>query len=388
MQILIELVAGLGAAVWVGLWAFPGQPWRARPRLEADSEMAGADLSDITAVIPARDEAPYIGTALASLAAQGEGLAIVVVDDHSRDGTAEAARAAGEAELAVVPGEPLPEGWSGKVWALEQGRARTWGRYLLLMDADIEMAPGMLAVLRDRLEHEGAGLVSLMAALRTEGKWERLLILPFLFFFRVLYPFDRVSRRDSRVAAAAGGCLLLDRQALEDAGGFAPLRSAVIDDCALARRIKDQGYPLWLGLTRSVRSLRPYQRLGEVWAMVARTAFTQLGYSAALLGLATLAMAAVFWGPSLGLVWGVFGGQFTWAIGGALGILAMAAVYSPTLAFYGRSRWWSLTLPLAGTLFLAMTWTSAWRYWRGVRSRWKGRTYGRSVTGPSAEGDR
>ncbi|MFB6260033.1 MAG: glycosyltransferase, partial [Thiohalorhabdaceae bacterium] len=137
---------------------------------------------------------PYIGTAVASLAAQGEGLAIVVVDDHSRDGTAEAARGVGAAGVTVVPGEPLPEGWLGKVWALEQGRSRARRPYMLLMDADIAMAPGTLAALRDRLEGEGAGLVSLMAALRTEGKWERLLIPAFLFFFRVLYPFGRVNR--------------------------------------------------------------------------------------------------------------------------------------------------------------------------------------------------
>lgn len=386
MQVVIELAIGFGAALWVGLLAFPGQPWRARPRLEAEPKKGDqADLSDVTAVIPARDEAPYIGRAVASLAAQGEGLAIVVVDDHSRDGTADVAQRA--ADLTVVSGEPLPEGWLGKVWALEQGRARTRRPYLLLMDADIEMAPGTLAALRDRLKHEGAGLVSLMAALRTEGRWERLLIPAFLFFFRVLYPFDRVNRTGSRMAAAAGGCILLDRQALEDAGGFAPLRNAVIDDCALARRIKDRGYPLWLGVTRSVRSLRPYRRLGEVWAMVERTAFTQLGYSASLLGVATLAMAAAFWGPVLGLAWGAIWGQVTLAALGGLGVLAMAFTYSPTLAFYGRSRWWALSLPLAGTLFLAMTWTSAWRYWRGVRSRWKGRSYGRRGAAPSSEGD-
>lgn len=387
MQVAIELVIGFGAALWVGLLAFPGHPWRPRPRLEAEPEGGQADLSDVTAVIPARDEAPYIGRAVTSLAAQGEGLAIVVVDDHSRDGTAEAAQKTGAADLSVVPGEPLPEGWLGKVWALEQGRARTRRPYLLLMDADIEMAPGTLAALRSRLEHEGAGLVSLMAALRIEGRWERLLIPAFLFFFRVLYPFDRVNRRDSRVAAAAGGCILLDRQALKEAGGFAPLRSAVIDDCALARRIKDRGYPLWLGLTRSVRSLRPYRRLSEVWAMVERTAFTQLGYSVALLGIATLAMAAAFWGPALGLAWGAIRGQVAPAALGGLGALAMAIAYSPTLAFYGRSRWWALSLPLAGTLFLAMTWTSAWRYGRGVRSRWKGRSYGRAGAAPSSKGD-
>jgi len=376
------LFAALAAGLWLVVLGLPGRPWGTRERLEARRPSDSRDLSDVTAVIPARDEAPYIGRAVASLTRQGEGLSVVVVDDGSRDGTAETAGSAGGEAVTVVPGKPLPDGWLGKVWALEQGVSRVATPYVLLMDADIEMDPGTVAALRDRLEEKGAGLVSLMAVLRTEGSWGKLLIPPFIFFFKLLYPFARVNRPDSRVAAAAGGCVFLDRRALAESGGLAPMAGAVIDDCTLARRVKATGRPIWLGLTRSVRSLRPYRRLGDIWGMVERTAFTQLGYSTALLGLTTLAMVLAFWVPPLALVMGPGG----WAgLLGAAAWGAMALAYAPTLGFYGQSRWWSLSLPLAGTLYLAMTWASAWRYWRGVRSRWKGRSYGRPGAASSAE---
>ncbi|MFP4615768.1 MAG: glycosyltransferase [Thiohalorhabdus sp.] len=369
---LFWLAAG-GAAIWIGVLVLPGRPWSTRERLDPAPGTGAADLRDVTAVIPARDEAACIGRTVRALARQGRGLRILVVDDGSTDGTAAEARAAGGEGVTVLHGEPLPAGWQGKVWALEQGLRRVATPYVLFLDGDIELAPGTLAALRDKLRAEGRSLVSLMAALRMETAWERLLLPAFVFFFKLLYPFARINRPDRRASGAAGGCVLLEAQALERAGGPAAIRDAVIDDCALARRIKRAGGSVWLGLTRSARSLRAYRSLGEIHGMVARTAFTQLRYSAALLAAATALMVLAFWGPLLGLAAGGLSGR----LAGGLGLAAMAAAYAPTLRFYGLSALRGLALPLAGTLFLAMTWSSAWRYWRGVRTRWKGRTYAR-----------
>lgn len=375
METLITAVGLAGAGLWLAVLVLPGRPWGTREHLEAPDRPGGARLGDVTAVIPARDEAETIAGAVRSLRAQGEGLRIVVIDDGSTDGTGELARQAGGEDVEVVRVESLPEGWQGKLWALEQGTKRVRTRYLLLMDADIELAPGLLPALREKLREGGYGLVSLMAELRMVAFWERLLLPAFVFFFKLLYPFDRVARPDSRMAAAAGGCILMKTQALRAIGGFGALQGAIIDDCTLAKRIKERGYGLWLGLTRSARSRRTYPGLSGIWAMVTRTAFSQLHYSAALLVAGSVLMAVAFWGPLLDLPAGT-GGQ---RAAGAVGLAAMALAYAPTLRFYGFRSWRALALPLAGTLFLAMTWASAWRYVRGVRSRWKGRTYGRGM---------
>ncbi|MFA9460134.1 glycosyltransferase [Thiohalorhabdus sp. Cl-TMA] len=384
MEWLVWLLSASGAAVWGTVLLHPARPWGVRERLEAPNDPESAELGDVTAVIPARDEAACIGRTLRALERQGTGLRILVVDDGSRDGTARAARQAASGNVEVVPAGPLPAGWQGKLWALEQGVRRAGTPYLLFLDADIELAPGLLPALRTKLRVEHRCLVSLMATLRMENGWERLLLPAFVFFFKLLYPFALVNRRRSRMAGAAGGCMLLDAEALGKSGGLEAIRNVVIDDCTLARHVQEGGGTLWLGLSRSVRSRRSYRRLADIRDMVARTAFSQLRYSAALLVVASLVLVAVCWGPLLGLAAGSGpGGRLL----GVLGLLAMVGTYFPTLRFYGFRGLRALTLPLAGTLFLTTTWASAWRYWRGIRTRWKGRTYGREAVGKSESGE-
>jgi len=371
-----ELVV-IAPLIWLGVLALPWAPWRTREWLASDRTAPPPDLSDTTAVVPARDEAATIETVLRAVVAQGPGLRVVVVDDRSGDGTAAAARRVAAPGLEVVDGCPLPRGWTGKLWALEQGRRRVTTRWTLLMDADVVLAPGALAALRARLHREGARLGSLMVELAMVGFWERLLLPPFVYFFRLLYPFHLANTPASRVAAAAGGCILVETRVLEEIGGFHALRDALIDDCTLARRVKSRGHRTWIGLTRSARSLRRYPDLGSIWGMVARTAYTQLRYSPVLLVVCTVALAAAFWLPVLGLFAPLLLAR--WLAAAAL--VAMVVSYLPTLRYYGLPGLWALTLPVAGTLFLAMTWTSAVRYWRGTRSRWKGRTYAREESG-------
>lgn len=358
------------ALAWGVLLFLPWSPWRVREVLDVGEPVA-ADLSDLTVVIPARDEAEVIGTTLAALRRQGSGLRVVVVDDGSKDATAEIARRVPGLNLVVLRNDFLPPGWSGKLWALEQGVACVETPYVALLDADILLRPGVLAALRSKMRQEGIQFISLMAALRMENFWEKLLLPAFVYFFKMLYPFALANSPNRRFAAAAGGCIVLETEWLRRIGGFAAIRGALIDDCSLARTVKRAGAKTWIGLSRAVLSLRPYRSLGDIWDMVARTAFTQLRYSAAWLAFCTVTMLVLFWLP-----WVALGtGNFERMMVGFATLLLMAFSYLPTLRFYRRSPAWVLLLPIIAALYLAMTWSSAWHYVRGERSRWKGRIY-------------
>jgi hopene-associated glycosyltransferase HpnB len=365
-------VTAPGALIWVAILLLPFRPWSTRERLEArGSGATGVDLGEVTALIPARDEAATISRTLQGLARQGAGLRVIVIDDRSTDGTAGAARSCGLEHLEVVAGRELPAGWSGKMWALEQGLAEVRSPYTLLLDADIELEPGILPVMLHRLRGGRLHMLSLMATLSMTGFWEKLLLPAFIYFFKLLYPFRLANSPRSGVAAAAGGCVLVSTEALHAVDAFASLKDELIDDCALAARLKGAGFTTWIGLSRSVRSHRPYRSLGSVWEMVARTAYTQLRTSPALLAGCVLALSWAFWLPLVGL-------GAPAAATRALAVTALAAMivtYLPTLRYYRLSPLWALLLPAAGILYLAMTVDSARRFTAGVRSRWKGRTY-------------
>jgi hopene-associated glycosyltransferase HpnB len=364
------VLISFSVVIWWGILLSPWRPWITRERLDASEEAPPDNRDDLTVLVPARDEADVLPQTLAGVARQGGSVRVLVIDDQSRDATAAVAIAAG-AEL--LAGAPLPDGRTGKLWALEQGRRQAQTGWLLLLDADIELQPGVLAALRSLVQRDRRQFVSVMARLRMESAWERLLMPAFIYFFKLLYPFSLANSRRQWIAAAAGGCVLVEARVLEELGGFGAIRDAVIDDCALARAVKSRGYRTWIGLSRYVVSRREYRSLGSIWEMVARTAFTQLRYSPLLLALCTLALALACWMPVAGLFWPAT----RWLAVAAW--LAMAVSYLPVLRFYGRSPLWCVAMPLIGTLYLAMTWHSAWRYWRGVRSRWKNRSYDRKV---------
>lgn len=367
MSTLGWVAALLPVVMWVGLLLVPWRPWSTRERIEADPHAGSVDLSEITVLIPARNEADVIGLTLAGLQAQGNGLQIVVVDDQSSDKTADIA--ASFPNTRVISGQPLPEGWAGKLWALEQGKSQVTTPITLLLDADIQLQSGLLAALLAHKRRENRQFVSLMADLRRTSFWDRLLLPAFVYYFKLLYPFS-VSNSSSRlVAAAAGGCILVDTEALQRAGAFASLRNALIDDCTLARQVKNAGYRTWLGLSRGVVSLRPYGTLGSIHDMVARSAFTQLGYSTAVLLVVTVLFVLAY-----GLPFVLLASAATWRLG-LLALVAMMLSYLPMLRYYQMRLAWALLLPFGAALYLGMTWSSAIRYWRGVRSRWKDRTY-------------
>jgi len=359
---------------WITVLFLPWRPWSVRERLEADSACEDDVLDDVTVLIPARNEAGAITTTLESLARQGRGLDIVVVDDQSSDGTADVVRRCGVSGVRVVAGAGMPEGWTGKVWAQAQARPYLERPLVLLLDADIALEPCLIGTLRRELRARRAGLASLMAELAMTGFWERLLLPAFVYFFKLIYPFHVSNSPSRRVAAAAGGCVLLELRVLDAIGGFESLKDAIIDDCTLARRVKDAGFRTWIGLTRSVISHRRYRGcagLGDLWAMVTRTAFTQLRYSWSLLALCTLLMAVCLLGP---VVLVLSSEPLTRTIAVAAWI-AMWIAYVPTLRYYGLAVWWGLAMPAIGALFLAMTWDSARRYLNGERAAWRGRRY-------------
>jgi hopene-associated glycosyltransferase HpnB len=369
----MEYLVVAGSLLWVALILVPWRPWSTREHLEPEGAGVESDLSDVTVLIPARNEAAVIERTLAALKKQGPGLRVILVDDQSTDDTASRARSVLTSGLEISQGNPLPLGWTGKLWALEQGRRKTRTDLVLLLDADIELERQMIGALKRKLIDEGLDLVSIMAWLRMESFWEKLLAPVFIYFFKLLYPFSVGNKPDSKLGVAAGGCILVRSEVLRRTGAFLSLREALIDDCSLAARVKEVGGRTWIGLSHSVRSHRPYPHLSSFWEMVERTAFTQLRYSIWLLLMTTFLLALVFWFP-----WaGIFSSSVVVRRFAFLGVCAMLWCYLPTLRYYRRSILWAPLLPFIGGLYLLMTWSSALRYWRGRRSEWKGRIYAR-----------
>jgi hopene-associated glycosyltransferase HpnB len=374
---MLQIIAWIVLGMWLYLIVGRGGFWLVRADGVRDEPPPPA-WPRVTVVIPARNEAATVGTTVRSILAQDYPIPIevVLVDDDSDDGTADAARAAAaeadaEPRLTVVRGCPLPRGWTGKVWAQRQGvdRAAT-GRpdYLLLTDADITYAPDGVRRLVSRAVAGGLVLTSIMAKLNCESLAERFIIPAFIFFFRMLYPFAWVNQPARRTAAAAGGCMLVRADALAAAGGIESIRDALIDDCALARRLKRLG-PISLDLSERVRSLRACSGLGPLRHMVTRSAYAQLGYSPALLVGTVAAMAIIFLAPPLLAV----AGSGVAAIVGAVAYALMVVAFQPILRFYRVSPLWGFALPAIALVYTAWTVESGIQYALGRGGVWKGR---------------
>ncbi|HSA93627.1 MAG TPA: glycosyltransferase [Terriglobales bacterium] len=384
MEILDLAAVGGGLSVisWAYLLLGRGGFWRV-PKPPAQGGGTGSSQGGVAVVVPARDEAAVIAQSVQSLVQQtfGGPLHIFVVDDGSSDETAsvarEAAGRAGKADaLTVTEGRPVPSGWSGKVWALEQGveRARELQpRFLLFTDADVVHAPESVATLVGQAERGGYDLASFMVKLRCQTPAEKLLIPAFVFFFFKLYPPTWIADARRDTAGAAGGCLLIRPEALERAGGLAAIRGEIIDDCALARAVKKTGGRVWLGLTPTTASIREYGSPAAIGRMISRTAFNQLQHSTLLLLGALAAMVATYLLP----VALVASGRPLPTLLGTLAWGAMTAAYLPMVWFYGLAGWWALSLPLVALFYMGATVHSALQYWAGRGGEWKGRVQDR-----------
>jgi len=417
-MLALSIACTAAAAVWAYLVLGHGRYWRAGEWLPAPRarlprplppRCAGEPSSwpDVVAVVPARNEAAMLPATLPTLVGQDYpgALTVILVDDCSSDGTAEVATrlAAGPARpgragraVRVIAGVPPPRGpagrWAGKVWAMAQGLAaaglppaaaagdRSAGPgYVLFTDADIAWGAGTLRALVCAAEGDDRDLVSQMALLRTATRWERVVVPAFVYFFAQLYPFRRVNAPGSRTAAAAGGCMLVRRGALDASGGLAPISSARIDDVALGRMIKRQRGRCWLGLSTSVVSVRPYPRVADLWQMVSRSAYIQLNYSPWLLAATIAGLLFIYALPPAGAIIGLAAGPATapaaLTLGAGLaGWALMSLTYVPMLRLYRLSPLRAPGLPLIAMLYAAMTVDSARRHYAGRGAEWKGRT--------------
>lgn len=374
------VIAVIGLAAWLYLTLLNGGFWLASEREELEQPKCAPPKTwpRVTAVIPARNEADMLPRSLTSLALQdypGE-FSIVLVDDQSTDRTAEIARdiaAGSHRDVTVFSGAPLPSAWTGKVWAMHQGIAAASASqpppdYLLLTDADIGYRPEVLKSLVMSSRANGRAMSSVMAKLNCESLAEKALVPAFIFFFQMLYPFRWVNSKTATTAAAAGGCMLVDRVALERAGGIAAIRGALIDDCALGKLLKNQG-PIWLGLSDRVTSLRFYPAFDDIRRMVARSAYAQLRYSPLLLLGTVFGMGLIYLAPPILTFFASYPAN---VLAGAAYLL-MAIAFQPTLRFYNRSPLWGFALPLIATAYVGFTLDSAYQHMRGRGGLWKGR---------------
>ena len=396
-MLALSVACAAAAVVWAYLVIGHGGYWRTSQRLPPAARLPMVAWPVVVAVIPARNEAALLPAVLPTLLGQDYpgALTVILVDDCSSDGTAEVAAELGRAAgrpgrcLRVIRGAPLEPGWAGKVWAMAQGLAAAGEgapRYVLFTDADIAWEEGALRDLVRAAEEDVRDLVSQMALLRTATRWERVVVPAFVYFFAQLYPFRGVNAPGSRTAAAAGGCMLVRREALERSGGLAPISAARIDDVALGRMIKRQRGRCWLGLSTAVRSVRPYPRLADLWQMVSRSAYIQLRYSPWLLAATVAGLVFVYVVPPAGAIAGlaVLAAGSTGAASlpaaalaagaGLAGWALMSLSYLPMLRLYRLSPLRAPGLPLIAALYAAMTVDSARRHHMGGGAEWKGRT--------------
>jgi hopene-associated glycosyltransferase HpnB len=377
--------------IWLFLLLFWGNFWWTNRQINSPQNSIEF-YPHVSIIIPARNESETLPVSLPSVLNQdypGQ-WSVILIDDNSSDCTTQVAQNIAKKNdqinrIKIVQGKKLPSNWKGKLWAIKQGinlaqQQTIIPDYFLLTDADIKHAPSNLSQLVSKAEQENLALVSLMVFLRCENFWEKLLIPAFVFFFQKLYPFPWVNDVSKPIAAAAGGCILIRRQALEDIGGIEAISQALIDDCSLAQAVKfncenKQNNNIWLGLTKTTFSVRAYDNLKTIWAMISRTAFTQLNYSVLLLVGTVIGMSIIYLAPPVYLVIGLVNNDWLIAGMGTITWLLMIVAYLPTIKFYKLSFLWAISLPAIAILYTLMTVDSALKYWQGKGGAWKGRTY-------------
>ena len=393
----IWILASLSLLSWLYILLHPARPWDFQPvgdDVPLPELPAGVTFPSVAVLVPARNEADSLPNTLPALLSQDYPgtFRVILIDDRSQDGTADVARSIAEklntsARLTVLRGLPLPDGWTGKVWALDQGvkeAAKTQSEFVLLTDADILHRVNSLRRLVAESINGELGMNSRMARLRCESPAEKLLIPAFVYFFNLLYPMRRINSRDDTLAGAAGGCVLLSAEAVKRLdGGFASIKNEIIDDVNLARQVKKSGLPIGLSLSRDeVLSLRDYPQLMDIWKMVRRTAFTELKYSWARLFGAMAGLALMFVVPVLAFGFGLLAfllcadpGMRMFALvacaKGMVSLLVMRSVYTPAVRFFNLPARFAFSLPLAGCLYGLMTIDSALRHARRARTEWR-----------------
>jgi hopene-associated glycosyltransferase HpnB len=406
--LVLAIICAVSAAAWIYLVAARAGFWLTSQRLPAAPAATDAASAEpvtwpvVAAVVPARNEAESLPGTLPALLGQDYpgAFRVFLVDDNSDDGTGVIAAELGEkaardggAPLTVVSGAPRPDGWAGKVWAMTQGFAVATAAspvpdYVLFTDADIAWAPPALRALVQAARADDRALVSQMALLRAQTRWERMIVPAFVYFFAQLYPFRKVNDPKSRTAAAAGGCMLVRTTALEQAGGLEQIKGALIDDVALGTLLKRSAGRTWLGLATDISSARPYPDLASLWQMIARSAYVQLRYNPVLLAGTVIGLLLLYAAPPAGVIAaliaaaaGLTGASAVAAglagLAGLAGWALMTASFIPMLRLYRLSVLRAPSLPLIALLYAAMTADSARRHYSGAAVSWRDRPAGR-----------
>lgn len=375
---LLNLVAG---SIWLILIYYRGQFWRADYYIESVANPIQKS-PEIAVIIPARNEEHLISQSVSSLLQQDYRgtISLIIVNDNSDDDTFNIIETISEHNnnVYVIDGKATPSDWTGKTWAMKQGvelakKLFPHAEYYLFTDSDIYHHQTNVTELVAKAMNKNLALVSLMVKLRCTSNWERLLIPAFVFFFQKLYPFSWVNNPKKASAAAAGGCMLIKCNILEKTGGIEIIKGEIIDDCALAKCIK-QSDRIWIGLTKSTKSLRKYNSLFDISLMVCRTAFIQLNYSFLYLIFTLVGMLVIYIVPLISIFIGILIAESLLTALGIMSLVAMSFSYAPTLKLYNRPVWEASFLPIAAFLYSVMTTFSAWQYLYGHPPTWRGRS--------------
>lgn len=374
--------------IWTYLGFFRYFFWRP---IVLSSNISTHPIKDLQvfAVIPARNEAEVIKKTLLSVLQQDSPALkkIIVINDNSDDQTVTMINQLTKEydplnKILLLQGKPLIAGWTGKLWAVHQGiqkisdllpASEQQDVYVWLSDADVIHHPQTLSHLLSIVHQKKVDLVSVMVKLSAKSFWEKLLIPAFIYFFQKLYPFAAVASDKSKIAAAAGGCILIHRKILEKIGGMVSIRNQLIDDCALAKQVKNVRGKLWLGLTNTSIAARPYENLSQLWGMITRSAYRQLNHSFILLILTCVGMIVTYLLPWVFIILSLVVFNWVQLLLSFLTIILMIRTYLPTLRLYQLPKIWSLLLPIAAFFYLMMTIHSAYLHKIGKGGNWKGR---------------
>ncbi|BBM85206.1 glycosyltransferase [Candidatus Uabimicrobium amorphum] len=371
---ILTYLCVLSLLLWTLLLLHPDQPHLFSESLPEKQPLKNAPKVSI--VIPCRNEEQILETTLQTLTnLDYDNYEIILVDDCSTDATRTIAEKQLHKPHVIVSGKEVPEGWAGKMWALEQGIANATGEWILLSDADIAHNEHSLSQIVSLAVHQEYDLVSVMVSLSTKSFWEKLLVPAFVYFFKILYPFRAIRSKKRKVAAAAGGCVLIKKDVLQNIGGIRAIHGELIDDVALAKKVKSSGYNISLWLDKNIRSIRSYIGLEGLWAMVARSAFTELKYSYMRLLMCTFGLVVLFMIPVYTMMTGIFTSHNPFVLLGSSAYITMMITYLPAIRFYNVNLVYALLFPFIGVLYMLMTLDSARKYTFGVRATWKDRSY-------------
>jgi chlorobactene glucosyltransferase len=386
---MLVLISG---ALWGGLIALllsrALRQFRAYRRAALPVAGDFSQLPSVSIIVPARNEIANIGACLESLRAQ-IGLnccsSVIIVDDDSQDGTAEAVRTAiggGNNRITLTAAGALPEGWIGKPHACWRGALLAEGDWLCFIDADVRASPQLVAAAVATAEADGIDMVSLQPLQEFGSFWERLVMPAGLLLLACAKPF-RAASQD----VANGQFLLLRREAYFQLGGHATVRAEICEDKALAARAKAAGLEFRVFAAEHLARTRMYRDFRSLWEGLSKNATEALGSTRATL-IAAAAAPLIGWAALLlpiALTLAAFAEPSPAAAIGSfiavLGSVVVLALQFGTARHFRIPAIFGLTFALGYTAVACLACHGVLSQIKG-RVTWKGRTYQLTKTSP------